>query len=366
MRRVPALSALAPGFLVALALGCNAGTSAPKSPPGATNAAASNQPASAPAADVGGRIVFITNGTSPFWDAVTKGMRDAAAELKVDAQLITNEGQTAGQIEKLKQVLAQTDVKGVAISVFEADAKGVADLMRELRRKGVHVITVDADGQPDAREAYVGTNNVVLGRASGRAAAAIMPQGGEVAAFVGTLASANARERVSGFKEGAGDTLELVEVYEDQNDTTGAAITNVRTAMQNYPDLKMLLGIWSYNAPAITNEVKRADRRGQYKIVAFDAEPVAINAITNGMIDAMAVQNPYEMGTQSVRLLKAMIAGDQQTVSSMVQDGVVYTGMRIVVPDDATTLTAETVAPADLMKLSDFKTWLASKGLQGS
>ena len=312
------------------------------------------------------RVVFITNGTSPFWDAVNRGMVDAAAELDVDAQLITNEAQTAGQIEKLKQVLAQPDVKGLAISVFEADAQGVADLMIQLRENGVHVITLDADGKPESREFYVGTNNVLIGRAAGRAAAAILPDGGEVVAFVGTMASANARERISGFEQGAGGKLRLVDTYEDQNDTTGLAITNVRTVMQNYPNLKMLLGIWSYNGPAITNEVQRAGRRKQYKIVTFDAEPVAINAISNGLIDAMAVQNPYEMGRQGVKLLKAMIADDQQLIDSMVQDGVVYTGMRIVVPDDSTSVTADVVAPAELMQLSEFKEWLASKGLTGS
>ena len=356
IRRI--LPTLASAFVLISLIGCNGGRGSQGTSGYGTGTSARG--AARP------RVVFITNGTSPFWDAVTKGMQDGAAELGVDAVLRTNEGQTAGQIEKLKQVMAESDVQGVAISVFEADAQGVADLMKQLRDKGVHVITVDADGKPEAREAYVGTNNVVIGRAAGRAASAILPEGGEVVAFVGTTASANARERVGGFKEGAGEKLPIKEVYEDQNDTTGAAITNVRTAMQNYPDLKMLLGIWSYNAPAITNEVRRADRRSRYKIVAFDAEPVAINAITNGMIDAMAVQNPYEMGTQGVKLLKALIERDQKTVDAMVQDGVVYTGMRIVVPDDSTTVTAETVAPAELMKLSDFKAWLASKGLQGS
>ena len=53
---------------------------------------------------------------------------------------------------------------------------------------------------------------------------------------------------------------------------------NVRNALRNFPDLKFLVGIWSYNAPAIVDVVKETGKRKQVTIVAFDAEPLAIEA----------------------------------------------------------------------------------------
>ena len=44
----------------------------------------------------------------------------------------------------------------------------------------------------------------------------------------------------------------------------------------------MLVGIWSYNVPAIVDVVKELDRQEDYTIVTFDAEPIAIQQIASG------------------------------------------------------------------------------------
>ncbi len=79
---------------------------------------------------------------------------------------------------------------------------------------------------------------------------------------------------------------------------------NVRNAIQNHKDkLRSLVGIWSYNAPAIADVVKEmGNRKKDFTVVAFDAEPIAIKKSARGTIDAMVVQNPYQMGYQGVRL----------------------------------------------------------------
>jgi ribose transport system substrate-binding protein len=82
---------------------------------------------------------------------------------------------------------------------------------------------------------------------------------------------------------------------------------NVRNAIKNHPDLNTLVGIWSYNAPAIVGVVSELKRRKDFTIVTFDAEPEAIAEMAQGNIDAMVVQNPYEMGYQGIRTLKALV-----------------------------------------------------------
>lgn len=113
------------------------------------------------------RFVFITNGSSPFWDAARKGLDDAGREFNVQVEMIRNDGSTEGQIRRLEQVGAQRDVKGVMVSVLEPNASGIIDQMKSLRAKGVHVLTVDCDGQKEVREGYIGTNNLEAGRALG-------------------------------------------------------------------------------------------------------------------------------------------------------------------------------------------------------
>jgi ribose transport system substrate-binding protein len=307
------------------------------------------------------RFVFITNSNSPFFDAARVGLDDAAKECDVEVELIRNDGSTGGQIRRLEQVAAQREVKGVMVSVVEPNASGIIDQLKALRAKGVHVLTVDSDGPAGAREAYLGTNNLEAGRALGKVAAQLLPEGGKAVAFVGIRSAQNAIERVNGFKEGAGARIQVVDVMEDSTDVNKAR-RNVAAALQNYPDVKMLVGIWSYNAPAIVDEVKAAGRRPGLKLVTFDAEPNTLLALKEGTLDATAVQNPWNMAYWGVKVLKALVEGNPGAVKAIVgESGIRDTGIRIVVPDDLKNVTSEF-----LVRFSDLKKDLDAKGLTSS
>src|SRR5205823_2633901 len=147
----------------------------------------------------GPRLMFVTNSNSDWWNAVEKGMLDGAAKFGAQVEMKRNDGQPEGQMRLLEDALSRPDIQGVAVSVLESDSPGIADKMRDLQKSGKVVIAIDSDGQPDARRAYIGTNNRKAGEAAGKAAAMLRPQGGKTAVFVGTASAANARERREGF-----------------------------------------------------------------------------------------------------------------------------------------------------------------------
>ena len=88
------------------------------------------------------------------------------------------------------------------------------------------------------------------------------------------------------------------------------ALKNVKDALDRHPELDVLVGIWAYNAHAIVDVVKQRGIRDQTTVVVFDAAPKAIDDMTDGQIDAMVVQNPYDMGYRGTRLMKALVEGD--------------------------------------------------------
>ena len=49
--------------------------------------------------------MFITNGTSDWWNAVEKGMRDGAAEFGADVEMRRPDSESAQQIQKIEDVL---------------------------------------------------------------------------------------------------------------------------------------------------------------------------------------------------------------------------------------------------------------------
>jgi ribose transport system substrate-binding protein len=334
--------------------------------PGCGPAADVSGPATAPAGAAAARprLMFISNDIADWWNAVEKGMRDAGELFSADVELRRNDGKPEGQIRLLEDALSLPDVKGVAVSVLQANSPSIAGKMRELQKAGKFVIAIDSDGQSDARRAYIGTNNRKAGVVAGKAAAALRPDGGKVAIFVGVASAANASERKDGFFEAAGPKFALVDVFEDGGDWNGRARTNVQTAIRNYPDLGVFLGLWSYNAPRIAEELSKfPDLRKKTTVVTFDLDELAVGMLEQGQIDATLCQNPYLMGYLGVRLLKALITKDDKTIREMLPGNTDFidTGVHVIVPSKDSPIKGENV-----LDIKEMKAWLESKGLKSS
>jgi ribose transport system substrate-binding protein len=330
------------------------------------------------------RIIILTNGYSPFWDAAKVGMNEAATDFKLkdaglQAVLDANDGQPEGQVTKLRQYASQSDIVAIGISACDAGNESVADELRKLKDKGIHIVTIDSDIDRetlrDTRFAFIGTDNLAGGIELGKCLKNLRPEGGQYVTFVGRTGAQNAIDRIEGVRRGAGKKFERKEIMGDDTDEDRAR-KNVGDAMGKYPKLDTLVGIWSYNAPAIADVVKKKDRRKDFTVVVFDAEPLAIQHMADGMIDAMVVQNPYQMGYQGVRLMKALVQDDQATIKEMLPDkgkkdkpdgDLIDTGLKVVVPDEGSPLKPEMFdKKTQFIKLSEFRDWLKKYKLTGS
>lgn len=333
------------------------------------------------------RIILLTNGDDPFWDAMRQGMLKAAEDFnlkndKLVAELDKNDNTPKGQVDKLNQYANQTDIAAVAVSVTDAKNVAIADAMRALRKKGVIVLTIDSDVDRsqfrDARFAYLGTDNVIAGQELGKAAKGLRPTGGVYATFVGLKSAANAEERIRGFGEAATGFTQADNLGDEMD--LSVAEKNVRVALDNHPNINTLVGIWAYNAHAIVEVAKERGIRDKSTIVVFDAAPKAIGHMKDGNIDAMMVQNPYQMGYLGTQLVQAIIKNDKKTITEIfpewsgegdkfkTPDGDIRTTeLRVVVPDEKSPLKKEMFRPTtSFFYFKDFQKWLDERKLVGS
>jgi len=352
-------------------------------------------PGQATSGSGGKRFVFLINVPNPFWDACRAGLVEGEKEFALkDAGLSitmeSNDGTAEGQIDKLKQFATQPDIVGVALTVIQADNQAIIEQMKNLQEKGVKVITVDGDVNRekfrDARPYYIGTNNIHAGKVLGTATRAILQDRnvmkGAYVQFAGFTDNDNARNRMDGVKAGLGEEYEERDRMADGTDL-GRAQDNVTNALTNHQDLVALVGIWAYNGPAISTVAKQRDQRKNLTLVTFDADKNSIRAMGEGDMDAMCVQNPFDMGRQAVKLLKAMHQKDEATIKDMFPqhgkdpDGDVFTtGLRLVYPDEGSPLKAiaeptKTDATGqyegvEFMTLSEMKAWLKKYNLGSS
>ena len=257
------------------------------------------------------KLAFITNNAADFWTIARKGTEKADAGLPdVEVEFRLGDGTAAAQKRILDDLLAK-GVDGIAISPVDPANQTV--MLNDAAKQAI-VFTHDSDAPDSKRECYVGTDNVAAGRQAGDLIKEALPQGGRIAIFVGKLDARNAQERLQGIKESmAGSTIAIIDVRTDDTDQVRAK-ANVSEMLVSHPDVGALVGLWSYNGPAILNAVRDAGRIGQVKIIAFDEDDETLSGVKSGAIVGTVVQQPYEFGFQSVTLLEKALKGDRSGI----------------------------------------------------
>jgi ribose transport system substrate-binding protein len=257
------------------------------------------------------RLAFITNNAADFWTIARRGTEKADAGLAdVVVEFRLGDGTAAAQKRILDDLLAK-GVDGIAIS--PVDPANQTAMLNDAAKQAL-VFTHDSDAPDSKRECYVGTDNVAAGRQAGELIKEALPQGGKIAVFVGKLDARNAQERLQGIKETiAGAAVEIIDVRTDDTDSVRAK-ANVSEMLVSHPEVAALVGLWSYNGPAILNAVRDAGRVGQVKIVAFDEDDETLTGVKSGAIVGTVVQQPYEFGYQSITLLEKALKGDRSGI----------------------------------------------------
>ena len=137
--------------------------------------------------------------------------------------------------------------------------------------------------------------------------------------FVGKLDAKNAQDRIQGIRDVLqGSNITIIDVRTDDVDDVRAK-SNAADTLVKYPDVKALVGLWSYNGPAILNAVREAGKVGAVKIVAFDEADETLAGVRDGAIHATVVQQPFEFGYQAVMLMAKALKGDRSFISASKQ-----------------------------------------------
>lgn len=105
------------------------------------------------------------------------------------------------------------------------------------------------------------------------------------------------------------------------------------TQMQDEKNV-CLIGLWAYNPPAILSAVRAAKKEGKVKIVGFDEEEVTLQGIIDGHIVGTVVQQPFEFGYQSVKLMTTLAKDPNAPLPKEAVDGVLHVPHLVVKKDN--------------------------------
>jgi ribose transport system substrate-binding protein len=258
------------------------------------------------------RLAFVSNNSADFWTIARRGVEKADAELAdVEVDFRLTPPPEAAEQQRIVDDLLTRGVDAIAISPVDPQNQ---TLMINAAAKRALVFTQDSDAPQTDRICYIGTDNVAAGRQAGELIREAIPEGGPIMLFVGKLDAQNARERIQGIRETLANTaIRIIDVRTDDVDDVRAK-ANAADTLVRYPDIKGLVGLWSYNGPAILNAVRESGKVGQVKIVTFDEADETLAGVKDGAIHGTVVQQPFEFGYQSIVRMAQAVRGDRSFI----------------------------------------------------
>jgi ribose transport system substrate-binding protein len=175
---------------------------------------------------------------------------------------------------------------------------------------------------------YIGTNNFEAGKTLGAKIVTMLPNGGKMAVFVGSLSADNADQRLKGIEDAIkGHNIEIVAKKEDATDRAKAR-SNVEDVINAYSDLNLVTGLWSYNGPAIAAALESTGKKGKILAAVFDEEQGTLDGIKSGTIQVTCVQKPFQFGYLAAKWMTELAKNGDSV--KLPEGGVVDTGVDLI------------------------------------
>jgi ribose transport system substrate-binding protein len=272
-------------------------------------------------------VAYVTNGIDSFWVIAKAGAEAGAKKYDADVE-VHMPAQGVDDQKRIVEDLITRGIDGIAISPI--DAENETALINQACER-TKVITQDSDAPKSNRLMFIGVDNYDAGRMCGALVKEALPHGGKVAIFVGRLEQDNARLRRQGVidevmgrshdrnrydppgSEIKGDKYTFVATLTDQFDRARAK-GNCEDMLSLHPDLAAVVGLFAYNTPLCLEALRGQGKLGQVKVVAFDEQAETLQAIKDGTCQGTVVQDPYGYGVESVRVLAALVRGDESVI----------------------------------------------------
>ena len=260
-------------------------------------------------------IALIPKGTThEFWKSVHAGAVKAARELDVD---ITwkgplKEDDLKSQIDLVQSFTAQR-VSGIALAPL--NAKALVASVNGATAAGVPVVIFDSALAGGSPVSFVATDNRAAGALAASRLAELSPGPGKVVVLRYQEGSASTHEREEGFLAGLAARPDLVVV--SANQYGGATTESAFEASERLLIAQQAAG-GGVTAVFTPNEsttfgmllaLQKAGLAGKVRFLGFDFSEKLSRALTEGQIDALVLQNPFNMGYLAVRSLVEHLRG---------------------------------------------------------
>ena len=253
-------------------------------------------------------------GAESEWRAAnTISIKETADQLGVELRFLDAQQKQENQIEAVRKLIIQrVDVIGISPIV----ETGWEDVFREAKAAGIPIILVDrrAAVPEDLYVSYLGSDFLEEGRRAARTLADLVDGKAKIVELVGTIDSAPANDRFTGFREVLNSYPEMQILDSQSGDFTRARGKEVMADfLQKYGET--ITAVYAHNDDMALGAIQAIEEYGlkpgqDIKIVSVDAARGAFEAMLAGKLNATVECNPL-LGPQFFELALKVVNGQR-------------------------------------------------------
>ena len=294
-------------------------------------------------------IAVIPKGTSHvFWQSIHAGAIKAGSELGIEVAYRgpLREDDRDSQVAEVENAVGR-GVSGIVLAPLD-DAALVGPVNAAMRQK-VPVVIIDSGLKGEDYVSFVATDNEVGGRLGGEKLAQLLGGKGRVILLRYAEGSDSTTKREDGFLSAmkANPGIQVV----SSNQYAGADVEGAYKkgeailSQHKRPDGSLDVdGIFCPNESSTFGMLRVLQDNGwagKVRFVGFDASDSLVQALRNGHIHGLVVQDPVRMGYLGVKTLVSHLKGDKV-------ERRIDTGVRVISKEDMDTPEAKELLKPDL------------------
>ena len=240
----------------------------------------------------------VTGQPMNFWNVAQEGMKEAAKEFGIDVVITgpDHEKQINRQLNILQRVIEEDPP---LIILAASDYYLLAEPLKKAAEKNIPVITLDSGVNSSYPVSFVATDNLQAGIKAGKEMVRLLPDAepSSVAIISHSRETATAIEREAGVRKTLPEHAVIGTWFCEIDESI--AYANTMEILQE-PSVKGIVALNEIVALGAGQAVADANAAERIFIVGFDNAPKELAFLETGVIDALVVQRPYNMGYMSV------------------------------------------------------------------
>lgn len=261
--------------------------------------------------DGGYKLAWYASAVHPYFDAVQKGVKAFETDMGIEVhQQIGPDWTQDSQTQNLETLAA----KGyTGFSVYPSDPSGANGVYEELVDRGANIVNFGTSTlEPTPASFAVATDVKFAAMVAAEELIKLMGGEGQILNVLEVITDANTKLRKEGIEEVVAKYpgVTIVQEISDMASIEEATekIDNAIAAKRDEIDGIICTGYTTTVAAAqILSDINSESR--EIAFIGIDDDPVVLDAIREGTIDATIAQNPYGHGYISMMLIKLMADG---------------------------------------------------------